>query len=64
MPKHARRLAGFDEAVISLYARGMTTGDIAAHCQDVYGDHVSRDLVSRVTDAVVEEMQTWQARVR
>jgi len=62
VPKHARRLAGFDEAVISLYARGMTTGDIAAHLQDVYGDQVSRDLVSRVTDAVVEEMTTWQAR--
>ncbi len=40
----------------------MTTGDIAAHLQDVYGDQVSRDLVSRVTDAVVEEMTTWQAR--
>ena len=62
VPKHARRLAGFDETVISLYARGMTTGDIAAHLHDVYGDQVSRDLVSRVTDAVVEEMQTWQAR--
>src|SRR3954452_6365900 len=62
VPKHARRLAGFDEAVVSLYAKGMTTGDIAAHLQDVYGDQVSRDLVSRVTDAVVEEMTAWQAR--
>jgi len=62
IPKHARRLTGFDEAVVSLYAKGMTTGDIAAHLQDIYGDQVSRDLVSRVTDAVVEEMTAWQAR--
>ena len=40
----------------------MTTGDIAGHLQDVYGDQVSRDLVSRVTDAIVEEMAAWQAR--
>jgi putative transposase len=62
VPKHARRLTGFDEAVVSLYAKGVTTGDIAAHLQDIDGDQVSRDLVSRVTDAVVEEMQAWQAR--
>jgi len=62
VPKHSRRLAGFDEAVISLYAKGMTTGDIAKHLADVYGTEVSRDLVSRVTDAVLEEMATWQAR--
>ncbi len=62
VPKHARRLTGFDEAVVSLYAKGMTTGDIAAHLQDIYGDQVSRDLVSKVTDAVVEEMTAWQAR--
>jgi putative transposase len=62
VPKHARRLTGFDEAVVSLYAKGMTTGDIANHLQDIYGDQVSRDLVSRVTDAVVEEMTAWQAR--
>jgi transposase-like protein len=62
IPKHARRLTGFDEAVVSLYAKGMTTGDIANHLQDIYGDQVSRDLVSRVTDAVVEEMTAWQAR--
>ena len=57
VPKHARRLTGFDEAVISLYAKGMTTGDIANHLADVYGSQVSRDLVSKVTDAVVEEMR-------
>jgi putative transposase len=62
VPKHARRLAGFDEAVLSLYAKGMTTGDIANHLADIYGTEVSRDLVSRVTDAVVEQMQQWQSR--
>lgn len=62
VPKHARRLAGFDDAVLSLYAKGLTTGDIVNHLADVYGSEVSRDLVSRVTDAVVEQMQQWQAR--
>jgi transposase-like protein len=62
VPKHSRRLAGFDDAVLSLYAKGMTTGDIANHLADVYGTEVSRDLVSRVTDAVIEEMKQWQSR--
>ena len=62
VPKHARRLTGFDEAVLSLYAKGMTTGDIANHLADVYGTGVSRDLVSRVTDQVVEDMLEWQNR--
>jgi len=62
VPKHARRLAGFDAAVVSLYAKGMTTGDIANHLADVYGTEVSRELVSKVTDAVVEEMGQWQNR--
>jgi transposase-like protein len=62
VPKHSRRLAGFDDAVLSLYAKGLTTGDIANHLADVYGSEVSRDLVSRVTDAVVEQMQQWQSR--
>jgi putative transposase len=60
--KHQRRLAGFDEAVISLYAKGMTTGDIAAHLSQVYDTDVSRDLVSRVTDAVLADMKAWQSR--
>ena len=59
VPKHQRRLAGFDEAVISLYAKGMTTGDIAAHLAEVYDTEISRDLVSRVTDAVVADMRIW-----
>jgi putative transposase len=62
VPKHARRLAGFDDAVLSLYAKGLTTGDIVNHLADVYGSEVSRDLVSRVTDAVVEQMSQWQRR--
>lgn len=60
--KHQRRLAGFDDAVISLYAKGMTTGDIANHLSDVYDSDVSRELVSKVTDAVVEQMIEWQHR--
>ena len=60
--KHQRRLSGFDEAVISLYAKGMTTGDIAKHLAEVYDTDVSRDLVSRVTDKVLDEMQAWQSR--
>ena len=62
VPKHTRRLAGFDEAVISLYAKGLTTGDIANHLADVYGDSVSKDLVSRVTDQVTQAMEQWQSR--
>lgn len=62
VPKHSRRLAGFDDAVLSLYAKGMTTGDIANHLADIYGTEVSRDLVSRVTDAIIEDMQQWQSR--
>jgi putative transposase len=62
IPKHSRRLAGFDAAVLSLYAKGMTTGDIAAHLADTYGTEVSRDLVSKVTDAVMTEMADWQSR--
>ncbi len=62
VPKHSRRLTGFDDAVISLYAKGMTTGDIANHLADVYGSEVSRDLVSRVTDAIVDDMHTWANR--
>jgi Transposase and inactivated derivatives len=62
VPKHSRRLAGFDDAVLSLYAKGMTTGDISNHLADIYGTEVSRDLVSRVTDAVINDMQEWQSR--
>ena len=60
--KHQRRLAGFDEAVISLYGKGMTTGDIAGHLSEVYDTDVSRDLVSRVTDQVLVDLRAWQSR--
>jgi putative transposase len=62
VPKHQRRLTGFDDAVISLYAKGMTTGDIAAHLAEVYDTEVSRGLVSAVTDKVVADMKEWQSR--
>ncbi|HEX4672794.1 MAG TPA: IS256 family transposase [Solirubrobacteraceae bacterium] len=60
--KRQRRLAGVDELVISLAAKGLTTGEIAAHLADVYGAEVSRDTISRITDAVVEELAAWQSR--
>lgn len=62
VPKHVRRVGGFDEAILSLYAKGLTTGEIQAHLSDVYGAEVSRDLISRVTDAVLEDMSAWRNR--
>lgn len=62
VPKHQRRLDGFDQNVLSLYAKGMTTGDIATHLAEMYGQEISRDLVSTVTDRIVEEMTEWQSR--
>src|SRR6266508_264857 len=62
VPKHARRVEGFDEAIISLYAKGLTTGEIQAHLAEIYDVEVSRDLVSRVTDRVSEELAAWQSR--
>src|SRR5918997_1714723 len=60
--KRQRRLDGIDEIVLSLTARGLATGEIAAHFAEVYGAKVSRDTISRITDKVVEEMASWQAR--
>ena len=57
-----RRLSDLDTLVISLYAKGLTTGEISAHLFEVYGANVSRDKVSRITDKIVEEMQVWWAR--
>jgi putative transposase len=62
VPKHARRLAGFNEQILSLYARGMSTRDIRAHLAATYGVEVSPDLISKVTDAVTEEITSWQNR--
>src|SRR3954452_5033000 len=60
--KYQRRFPGFDEKVISLYARGMSTREIVGHVRDLYGVEVSPDLISAVTDAVLEEIAAWQAR--
>jgi transposase-like protein len=60
--KRQRRMSGVDELVISLAAKGLTTGEVAAHLAEVYGAEVSRDTISRITDAVVEELGTWQSR--
>jgi transposase-like protein len=60
--KRQRRMSGVDELVISLAAKGLTTGEVAAHLADVYGAEVSRDTISRITDAVVEELGVWQSR--
>jgi putative transposase len=62
VPKGQRRLDGLDTNVISLYAKGMTTGDIQAYLGEIYGTEISRDTISRITDAIVEEMKTWQNR--
>jgi putative transposase len=61
VPKR-RRLAGFDEKVLSLYARGMSTREIQGHLRELYGVEVSPSLISAVTDAVLEEVQAWQSR--
>jgi putative transposase len=60
--KRQRRLNGVDEIVLSLYAKGLTTGEISAHFAEIYGASVSRETVSRITDRVIEEMQAWQSR--
>ena len=60
--KRQRRLTGVDEIVLSLTARGLTTGEVAAHFDDVYGASVSKDTISRITDKVIEEMTEWLSR--
>jgi putative transposase len=60
--KRQRRLDGIDGIVLSLSARGLTTGEIAAHFAEVYGAKVSKDTISRITDAVLEVMTEWQHR--
>jgi putative transposase len=62
IPKHQTRWTGFDDKIISLYARGMTVREIGAHLQEMYGTEVSPSLISSVTDAVSEEVKAWQAR--
>ena len=60
--KYQRRVPGFDEKIVSMYARGMSTREIVAHLRELYGIEVSPDLISAVTDAVLEEVAAWQAR--
>ncbi len=62
IPKHQTRFTGFDTKILSMYARGMTTREIQGHLQEVYGVEVSPSLISEVTDAVLDEIKTWQSR--
>ena len=60
--KRQRRLSGVDQMVVSLYAKGLTTGEISAHFAEIYGASVSKETISRITDKVVEEMNDWSVR--
>jgi putative transposase len=60
--KGQTRWTGFDDKIISMYARGMTTREIQGHLEEIYGIEVSPALISNVTDAVVEEVKLWQNR--
>ena len=62
IPKHQTRWNGFDEKIISLYARGMTVREIQSHLEEMYGTDVSPSLISSVTDAVADEVKLWQSR--
>jgi putative transposase len=62
LKKHQTRFDGFDEKILSMYARGMSTREIQGHLEEMYGVEVSPALISQVTDAVVEELKTWQNR--
>lgn len=62
VPKGQRRLDGLSGQVISLYAKGMSTGDIQGHLLEIYGTEISRDTISRITDAVLDDMASWQNR--
>lgn len=62
VPRHQRRFSGFDDKILSMYARGMTTREIQGHLQEIYGVEVSPSLISEVTDAVMDEVKAWQTR--
>ena len=62
VPKHQRRLDGLSGNVISLYAKGLTTGEIQAHLEEIYDTGVSRETISKITDEIVEDMVAWQNR--
>lgn len=60
--KHQRRFDGFDDKIIAMYGRGMSVRDIQAHLAEIYGVEVGHDLISRVTDAVLDDVREWQGR--
>jgi putative transposase len=60
--KRQRRFEGFDDKILALYARGMSTRDISVHLEEIYGVQVGRDLISKVTDAVMDDARAWQQR--
>jgi putative transposase len=60
--KRQRRFEGFDEKILALYSRGLSTRDIEAHLEEIYGVKVGRELISKVTDAVMEDARAWQTR--
>jgi putative transposase len=60
--KRQRRFVGFDDKILALYSRGLSVRDIEAHLHEIYGVKVGRDLISRVTDAVMEDVRAWQQR--
>src|SRR5512132_2378575 len=60
--KRQRRFVGFDEKILALYSRGLSTRDIEAHLQEIYGVKVGRDLISKVTDAVMDDVREWAKR--
>ena len=62
IPKHQTRWSGFDDKILSLYARGMTVREIQGHLEEMYGTEVSPTLISSVTDAVADEVKAWQSR--
>jgi putative transposase len=60
--KRQGRLSGLDDTILSLYSKGMTVRDIQAHLEEMYGTEISRDLISTITDAVLEDVNAWRGR--
>jgi putative transposase len=60
--KRQRRFVGFDDKILALYSRGMSTRDISAHLREIYGVDVGRDLISKVTDGVMDDARAWASR--
>jgi putative transposase len=60
--KRQRRFVGFDEKILALYSRGLSVRDIEAHLEEIYGVKVSRELISKVTDTVMDDAREWAKR--